>query len=222
MTQQQEVDSIVKIIADNAAVRAAFVVSAFGKVESCYPQENEKQVGQWAVVLIPYLKIFSQLKEFRFSTLQYREGDLWIGELYDSQFLILLLKTPENPTVFYQNIVFNIQKLHLKPSTDEETNLEGSMQRLLHQATDQIKVRSRLDNDFFGALRKSAFIYFGALGEEWVDQGLESLWITLPIRQRQPMEAIIVAVTKRISHPLKRAAFKRDAADLIKKFLDSN
>ncbi len=220
MIRDLKMDEIVKGIASDSLVRVAFVLSTHGVVEICHPQENEKQVNQWALVLIPYLRLFSHLKDFRFSRIQYREGDLWIGRIYGDQYLVLLVMPSVDLTVFYQNIIFTIQNIQESTLNLEETNLEEPIESLLYQASNHIKNHSRSEGGFFGAFRKTAFMYFGALGEEWVDQSLENLWITLPIQQQKLMEEMIEETTKRMAHPLKRMAFKKDSTELIKKFLE--
>jgi len=219
MTHNHEIEEWIQSIGEDPIVNIAFVVSSHGKVEGCYPLTNEKQVGQWASVLMPLLKMFLGLKSFRFSRVQYREGELWIGELSESRCLVLVVKSKVETGALYQKILIQIQRFQGPQNNEDDISLAAPMQRLLYQATDHLRQSSRSDADFYGALRKSSFLYFGALGEEWLDQSLEKLWITLPIRQRQPMEELVAEVKKRMSHPIKRIAFEKDAAKIINKFL---
>lgn len=219
MTQNHEIEEWIQTIGEDPIVDIAFVVSSHGKVEAHYPLANEKQVAQWALVLMPLLKMFLGLKSFRFARVQYREGELWMGELSESRCLVVVVKSKVETKTLSQKISIQIQKFQASQIDGDNISLAEPIQRLLYQATDHLRQHGRSEADFFGALRKSAFLYFGALGEEWVDQSLEKLWITLPIRQRQPMEEIVAEVKKRMSHPIKRIAFEKDAAQLINKFL---
>ena len=218
MTQNHEIEEWIQTIGEDPIVDIAFVVSSHSKVEAYYPLANEKQVSQWALVLMPLLKMFLGLKLFRFSRIQYREGELWVGELSESRCLVVVVKSKVETRALYQKLSSQIQKFQ-STQDNEDITLTAPIQVLLYQATDHLRTQGRSEADFFGALRKSVFLYFGALGEEWLDQSLEKLWITLPIRQRQPMEEIVAEVKKRMPHPIKRIAFEKDATQLINKFL---
>ncbi|MES2307669.1 MAG: hypothetical protein V4507_02315 [Verrucomicrobiota bacterium] len=220
MTANSEFEKVMYVIGQNTSVNVVFSLSDHGRLDSVYPEKNSKQVSQWAVVLMPLLQKLMEFSGFRFTKIDYRQGGLWIWSLGPKRFLLIITKPNIEAKSFLTQISPFIQTLHENSVGDgeEETLLGHDLQQLLYEASDHLKQYARSEDGFFGALRISAFLYFGVLGEEWVDQSFEQLWLTLPMKQKKPMEDLINEVKKRIPHPLKRLTFEHDAKLLMTQF----
>jgi hypothetical protein len=220
MTTISDSEKVLSVMAQNESVNVVFTISDQGRLESVFPENYSKQVSQWSVVLTPLLQKLTEFSGFRFTKLDYRQGGLWIWSLGREHFLVVITKQNAESKVFLSQMMPFVQALRegLSSGGEEESLLDHGSQKLLHEASDQLKQYARSEDGFFGAIRASAFMYFGVLGEEWVDQSFEQLWLTLPIKQRKPMEDLIGEIKKRISHPIKRLAFEHDARLLISQF----
>lgn len=220
MSLHQEVDAILGRFEESPWVSAVFVLSDQGHVERSVPIKKKTQIESWAVVIHPFLQKILVMGRVRSLMVRFRQGNLCAWSLTRSTLLVMitssdipldhLLKHTE-PQVISLRSVYNDQG-------NTETLLGDQLQSLLFQASDHLKKEASSGDGFYGSFRTLSSHYFGKVGEEWVDQGLEELWISLPIAQKRDMEQLLVAVKKRISHPIKRVAFEREVKKLITHF----
>jgi hypothetical protein len=95
---------------------------------------------------------------------------------------------------------------------------DAGLANLLSSAEEAIDNQSVSDENFFGSLRGIAFFYYGPVGRELLDNGLDELWLSLPIKQPQEMKSIVDYFLDRVPTPLKRELFSQEAARLVSKY----
>lgn len=220
MSFQKDLEKALETISEVSGISCAFTISDHGRVERFSPVSKQSQIQSWAAVLQPFLQKISGFGWTRSMVIRYRMGHLMVFSLSTSSLLVVITGPLSHPDAILHAIeteVISMRALYSEFGS-HETLLGDQLQSLLDRASDHLKSEARSQEGFFGAFRSLAFVYFGKVGGEWVDQGVESLWLSIPITQRKEMQLVLGEVKKRMSHPIKRIAFEREAEKLIQRF----
>ncbi len=204
-----------------AGVRSAFIADRSGVVKAAQGAQDAATIQAIAKYFQPLLGTIEAAGELKQLNLRYAQGTLFFKGMATGDHLAMILESSCQIATLLPSMnltIVGLERALQNAEPDQTMPKDAGLAHLLSSAEEAIGSQSFSDSNFFGSLRSIAFFYFGPVGRELLDNGLDELWLTLPVKQPQEMRSLVDYFLERIPTPIKRELFSLEADRLLQKY----
>ncbi len=200
-------------------VQAAFVFDQYlnilvQDVPGQYSNEILKRVAQQFYALaVQSWNAGIITQEFR---LAYDKYTLYLRLFAQNHFIVVFFDRNIEAAEFRQPIGLATLVLEKALRAGNEAAAQNTMSQIALLAEQSLKQAAENDTSFVGQARRLCFTFLGVTGRDLVDNAIEELLLSPPLRSEEEMRKLTSYVLPRIPHPILRQILTEDLEDLIR------
>lgn len=219
-TTSEKLKQHLQTLSKTPGVQTVLVVDRLGNLREKMSKgaDQAEALKAMAKYLQPVISALESAGALKHLHIRYTQSSFYVRGLASGDFLALLMDTTKSLQELLPAInlaIMGIERSFQDGAMGSEHQQNQGLNKLLASAENALQTHLVSGETFYGGLRLLCSDYLGTAGPELVDNGVDELWLTPPIKIKNQMESLVEYVVHHVPPELKRQALQRDALRLI-------